>query len=176
MKVSDHAEKPCPVAKATGQVGDTWTLLILRNALLGSRQFDDFQRQLGLTRHVLAQRLRSLVEMDILKRVPARPGSTRMAYQLTSKGRDLQPVILALANWSNKWLFDDQPLPLSYHHKDCAQATQPTMCCSECGGKLHAGNTAMTMGPQVANIVDQCEHPQDAENLGYPVAFIARAK
>ncbi len=176
MKVTDHAEKPCPVAKATAQIGDVWTLLILRNALLGARQFDDFYRQLGLTRHVLAQRLRTLVELDILKRVPARPGGARMAYQLTKKGLDFQPVILALANWGNKWLFDEGALPLTYHHKDCAQVTQPTVCCSECGGELNAFNTTLTMGPPVANVVDQCEHPEEAANLGYSVASIARAR
>lgn len=175
MKIADHAEKLCPVAQATAQIGDAWTLLIVRNALLGTRQFDDFQRQLGMTRHVLTQRLRTLVELDILKRVPVRPGATRMGYQLTQKGRDLQPVVLALASWGNRWLFPAEQAPLRYRHADCAQQMQPTMCCSECGGELNAFNTTLEMQESVAAVVDQQAQPELAAHLGYPVTSLSRS-
>lgn len=174
MKIADHAQKPCPIAQATAQVGDAWTLLIIRNALLGTRQFDDFQRELGLTRHVLTQRLRALVEQDILKRVPVRPGATRMGYQLTRKGRELQPVILALASWANRWLFAEDKVPLRYRHADCQQLMRPRVCCSECGGELNAHNTTVEMQAPVTSVVDCCAQPELAAQLGYPVTSLSR--
>ena len=66
MKWDQIAEQPCSVARALSVLGDRWTLLILRNAFMGVRRFDDFQRGLGLTRHVLAERLKRLVEHGVL--------------------------------------------------------------------------------------------------------------
>lgn len=169
MKASDHAQKPCPVARTVGQIGDPWTLLIVRNALLGTRKFEDFCRQLGVTRHVLAQRLRDLVAAGIFKQVPSRPGSPRMEYRLTRKGYDLQPVILALVNWGNTWMFEGETLPLEYRHADCGAVMRPTVCCSECGEELTAFNTQLAMGDPVQDIAHRCAQPDTAEQLGYPV-------
>ena len=79
-------------------------MLILRNAFLGIRRFDDFQSSLGVTRHVLAERLKRLVEHGILKKTPYQDRQERFEYRLTEKGLDLQPILLTLTAWGDKWM------------------------------------------------------------------------
>lgn len=70
MKLDDIGEQPCSIARTLSVIGDRWTLLILRNAFLGTRRFESFQQNLGVTRHVLSDRLKRLVENDILVKTP----------------------------------------------------------------------------------------------------------
>ena len=90
MKWEEIGEQPCSVARTLSVLGDRWTMLILRNAFMGIRRFDDFQRSLGLTRHVLSERLKRLVEHEILVKVPYVERQERFEYQLTEKGLDLK--------------------------------------------------------------------------------------
>src|SRR6266540_4677400 len=75
----------CSIARALEIVGERWTLLIVRDALLGLRRFDEFQRNLGVARKVLADRLRWLVDEGILERVPYQERPKRYEYHLTAK-------------------------------------------------------------------------------------------
>ena len=100
MKWDEIGDQPCPVAKALSVLGDRWTMLILRNAFMGVRRFDDFQSSLGLTRHVLSDRLKRLVEHEILVKVPYVSRQQRFEYQLTEKGLDLYPILLSMMQWS----------------------------------------------------------------------------
>ena len=104
MKWDEIGDQPCPVAKALSVLGDRWTMLILRNAFMGVRRFDDFQSSLGLTRHVLSDRLKRLVEHEILVKVPYVSRQQRFEYQLTEKGLDLYPILLSMMQWSENWL------------------------------------------------------------------------
>lgn len=70
MKLDDIGEQPCSIARTLSVIGDRWTLLILKNAFLGTRRFESFQQNLGVTRHVLSDRLKRLVENDILVKTP----------------------------------------------------------------------------------------------------------
>ncbi len=111
MKWQEVGEQPCSVGRSLSVIGDRWTLMVLRNAFLGTRRFDDFQSILGVTGHVLADRLKRLVESDILKRVPYRDRQERYEYRLTEKGRDLYPVLLALVAWGDKWMDEGRGPP-----------------------------------------------------------------
>src|SRR5437763_14880779 len=86
----------CSIAHALEVVGERWTLLIIRDALLGLRRFDEFQRNLGIARKVLADRLRWLVDQGILERVPYQERRERYEYHLTRKGRDLHVALFGL--------------------------------------------------------------------------------
>jgi DNA-binding HxlR family transcriptional regulator len=97
---TDLAQLNCSLARALGQVGDWWTLLIIRDALLGVRRFSDFSRSLGVARNILAARLEGLVAADILER---RGTMRRPLYELTAKGRELLPAIVALTQWGDAW-------------------------------------------------------------------------
>lgn len=95
----------CSIRGALEAVGDSWTLMILREAIYGVRRFDDFARALGCGRGVLSERLKRLVAQGVLERQAyAQPGQRRRAdYQLTRKGEDLFTVLLALGQWSERW-------------------------------------------------------------------------
>ncbi|AQH03306.1 HxlR family transcriptional regulator [Burkholderia sp. KK1] len=97
-------EMDCSIARALDEVGEWWTLLIVRECTQGSRRFDEFQSGLGIARNVLAARLERLTELQILERVPVAERANTFGYRLTSKGADLYPVLVALMQWGDKWL------------------------------------------------------------------------
>lgn len=91
----------CSLAQTLDVIGERWTLLILRDAFVGIRRFDQFQRDLGIARNILAARLDRLVEEGILERRPT--DDSRHEYVLTDKGLDLQPVLLAMTHWGDRY-------------------------------------------------------------------------
>lgn len=95
----------CGIAQALEALGDWWTLLILRDAFFGVRRFGDFEASLGIAKNVLARRLRHLVDHGILERVDVGREGTRFEYVLTAKGEALLPVLTALREWSDGWVF-----------------------------------------------------------------------
>jgi DNA-binding HxlR family transcriptional regulator len=97
----------CPVARSLDAIGDWWSMLIIRDALLGTTRFGEFQKKLGLAKNILAVRLRALVDQGILKTAPASDGSAYQEYLLTLKGRGVFPILVALRQWSEE--FDGKP-------------------------------------------------------------------
>jgi DNA-binding HxlR family transcriptional regulator len=107
----------CGIAQSLGLFGDAWTLLIIRNAFFGARRFADFQRQLGVSRNVLSDRLRHLVEDGILERVDEGVHGERYEYRLTPKGDALLPVLTSLREWADEWVFGEGNEPLVMHDR-----------------------------------------------------------
>jgi DNA-binding HxlR family transcriptional regulator len=107
MKRTSFEGDECPIARALDVIGDWWSLLIIRDAMLGRRRFGEFQKSLGLAKNILTARLRMLVDEGILSTAPASDGSAYQEYVLTDKGRGLFPVIVALRQWSEA--FDARP-------------------------------------------------------------------
>ncbi|MFJ3307344.1 winged helix-turn-helix transcriptional regulator [Streptomyces sp. NPDC086549] len=107
-------DAPCPVARSLDQIGDWWSLLIIRDALEGVRRFSEFQKHLGLARNILSARLAKLVSHGILRLQPASDGSAYQEYALTEKGESLRLVMYALHQWGGDFLFpqDEEPPPL----------------------------------------------------------------
>ena len=100
----------CPVARSVDLIGDRWSLLIVRNAFDGMRRFGDFQRDLGVARNILADRLRKLVDAGILAMQGASDGTSYQEYVLTDKGESLFPIVVALRQWGEQHLFaPDEP-------------------------------------------------------------------
>lgn len=95
----------CPVARSAALLGDRWALLVVRDAFDGMRRFGDFQRSLGAARNILADRLRRLVDAEILALQPASDGSAYQEYVLTPRGESLFPVVVALRQWGEHHLF-----------------------------------------------------------------------
>jgi len=96
---------PCPVARSVDLIGDRWSLLIVRDAFDGMRRFTDFQRNLGVARNILADRLRRLVEAGILLAQPTAKGGAYQEYVLTERGQRLFPVVVALRQWGELELY-----------------------------------------------------------------------
>ena len=107
MKRTSFANDECPIARSLDAIGDWWSLLIIREALLGARRFGEFQKRLGLAKNILTVRLRGLVEDGILTTAAAADGSAYQDYLLTPKGRGVFPVLVALRQWSEE--FDEWP-------------------------------------------------------------------
>ena len=107
VKRTSLEKADCPIARALDAIGDWWSLLIIRDALLGKRRFSEFQKSLGLAKNILTVRLRAMVEHGILKTAPASDGSAYQEYVLTAKGRGVFPVLVALRQWSEE--FDERP-------------------------------------------------------------------
>lgn len=112
MSRKRFTEMNCPAARALDEIGDWWTLLIIREAFYGTRTFTGFQSRLGIARNILASRLATLVENGVLEKTKANPESGRYSYELTQKGRDLLPVLISLIQWANTWIFDDTTRPV----------------------------------------------------------------
>ena len=104
MLKRDYANQDCSIAAALEIVGERWTLLIVRDALLGLRRFDEFQESLGIARNVLADRLNRLVEEGILDRVRYSEKPERYEYVLTEKGRDLRLALAGLRQWGDSYV------------------------------------------------------------------------
>jgi DNA-binding HxlR family transcriptional regulator len=111
VKRTSFEHDDCPIARSLDAIGDWWSMLIIREALLGSRRFGEFQKRLGLAKNILTVRLRALVDQDILKTAPASDGSAYQEYLLTPKGRGIFPILVALRQWSEE--FDDHPEEIS---------------------------------------------------------------
>ena len=147
MKWSALEEEQCSVARTVAVIGDRWTLLVLRDCFLRVRRFEDYQARLGVTRHVLADRLKKLVRYGVLRRVPYQERPRRYEYLLTQKGLDLYPVMMSIVHWGDVHMIDERGRPLLYQHKDCGKAFDPVMTCSACGEPLAAKAVHVHPGP-----------------------------
>lgn len=150
MRWDEIGGVPCSIARTLSVIGDRWTLLVLRDAFLRVRRFEDFQRRLGVTRHLLADRLRKLVDAGILEKARYQEKPARYEYRLTEKGRDLYPVILALLGWGDRWMAGEAGPPLTLVHKACGHRMQPALACPQCGETINPRDVAPEFGPALA--------------------------
>jgi DNA-binding HxlR family transcriptional regulator len=136
MKRTPFADWPCSVARTVDLLGDWWTPLVLRDAFFGIKRFEDFQRDLGIGRNVLTQRLNRLVDEGLFERVPYQEHPPRHEYVLTDKGRDFMPVLMAMSAWGDRWLSGPEGPPVLFRHKACDHDTEARVVCSHCGEPL----------------------------------------
>ncbi len=146
MAPSPFAAMDCSIARTLDVVGERWTMLILRDAFYGIRRFDDFQRNLGIARNVLADRLAKLVDRGVLRKEQYEERPPRHEYRLTEKGRDLFRVLLAMAHWGDRWESEGDPLVTVTHH-DCGEQIDVQPACSHCGGTLTPWNVTVEPMP-----------------------------
>ena len=142
------SDQLCPVARAIAVVGDTWTLMMLREFFLGARRFEDIRVQTGMSPQLLSGRLKSLVAAGVLRRVPYSERPIRYEFRLTDMGRGLWPVIIALKQWGDQHLTPDQAKPLiRLVHKDCRHDVEPALACPHCGQAATATRVTAEMSP-----------------------------
>ena len=147
MRWQDIGDMTCSVARTLSVVGDRWTLLILRDAFLGRRRFEEFQSSLGITRHRLADRLRKLVDNGILDPVRYQERPVRFEYRLSERGRDLYPVIVSLVNWGDRWMAGKSGAPIELVHRGCGHHIKPALSCPDCGTPITARDMQARLGP-----------------------------
>jgi DNA-binding HxlR family transcriptional regulator len=161
MQRKSYAEMDCSVAQCLEVVGEWWSLLIVRDALLGLSRFDDFQRRLGISRNILQQRLARLVDAGVLERVAYSEHPPRCDYKLTQKGRDLWPVILAMRQWGDRYAAPNGP-PMAFVHEACGEAAGASMVCSGCGQPLRREDVRPVPGPGRTGLPGGVAAPPDA--------------
>lgn len=110
-----------------------------------------------MTRHVLSERLKRLVEHDILVKTPYVDRQERFEYRLTEKGMELYPVLLSMANWADKWMDDGAGAPMLYHHKNCGKIFKPILTCSECGEEIQAKQVLAKPSPLYVDYLRQAQ-------------------
>ena len=150
MKWEDLADQPCSIARSVAVIGDRWTLMILRDAFLGVRRFEAFQTRLGISRTIITERLKLLVDEGVLAKVPYQDRPVRHEYRLTQKGMDLYPVVMAIVNWGDRHYAGEAGAPLLHHHKACGCDFHPVMTCSECHAPVGAREVETRAGPGAA--------------------------
>jgi len=128
----DWSIENCTIARAMEVLGERWTLVVLREVFNGVRRFDDMRVRTGIPRQVLTNRLAMLVGAGVLRRAPYRePGAReRHEYRLTPKGFDLYPVLIAVAEWGNRYLAEPEGPPLEFAHRDCDAPVHVEMHCA----------------------------------------------
>lgn len=147
MRKASFADMHCSVAQTLEVVGEWWTLLILRDAFLGVRRFEDWVDRLGIARNVLTARLDTLVDAEILERRAYDEARGRYDYLLTDRGRALWPVLTAIRQWGDTWILGPGQEPVLLEHRGHEHHATVEMRCAECGEELDARSVRAIAGP-----------------------------
>lgn len=138
MRWDTLAKEDCSLARTLAVIGDRWTLMILRDAFLRVRRFEDFENSLKIARRVLSERLALLVEHGILRKAAYQERPVRHEYRLTEKGLELYPALIALVHWGDKHYAGKDGPPAIHRHLKCGHAFRSVTTCSECGEAVAA--------------------------------------
>jgi DNA-binding HxlR family transcriptional regulator len=137
----------CSIAKTLELIGDRWSILILRDSFRGVRRFDDLQRDLGIARNILTERLQKLVDHGVLTRRLYQEHPPRSEYRLTPMGYDLSPALVALMRWGDRYLSDDPGPPLVLTHETCGEPLDQAFICWTCDQTVTPGHIRSRPGP-----------------------------
>jgi DNA-binding HxlR family transcriptional regulator len=147
MLGNDYENQVCSIAGALEVVGERWSLLIVRDILLGVRRFDRLQESLGIARNVLQKRLEMLIDEGVLERRLYQERPARHEYRLTEKGLDLWPAIVALMKWGDRYAAPEAGPPVLLEHRGCGGAVDEHRLCEACGARLSARDVVAVLGP-----------------------------
>jgi DNA-binding HxlR family transcriptional regulator len=147
MQRTPFGEMACSIARTMDVVGEPWSPLILRNVYIGITRFDQLQQSLGISRKVLAERLRWLTETGVLERRQYASRPERFEYVLTAKGLELVEVLMVMVAWGDKWLAGEAGPPVLYRHHACGQICHAEVHCSACGEPMSAADIDVLPGP-----------------------------
>jgi DNA-binding HxlR family transcriptional regulator len=145
-----YEDQNCSIARALEVLGDRWTMLVIRDAFAGVRRFDDFQRDLGVARNVLSDRLGRLVEECVLERRPYQERPERFEYRLTEKGVDLWRSLISLMKWGDRYYAPPEGPPRVVRHRDCGGEVGANFVCERCGAQIEARDVRLEPGPGAA--------------------------
>ena len=137
----------CGIAAALNVLGDHWTLMLVREAFYGSTRFSEFQRNTGIAKTLLSDRLAFLVDEGIFQREDVGEHGTRYAYRLTEKGRALDTVILALVQWSNEHVFGAGNEPMLLLERRSGKPIRGLELRSAAGRRIERRDIVFRAGP-----------------------------
>jgi DNA-binding HxlR family transcriptional regulator len=145
----------CSIARALEEVGEWWSLLIVRECTQGATRFDEFQGKLGIARNVLTARLQRLTELGILERFPLPDRANTEGYRLTQKGEELYPVIVALMQWGDRWLTENGCPPVVLVDDASGAPVEPLALRDRQGRALSFRDIRFAPGPGATSITRQ---------------------
>jgi DNA-binding HxlR family transcriptional regulator len=147
MQRTRFGDMVCSIARTLDIAGEPWSPLIIRDIWVGLTRFDELQRDLGISRKVLAERLKWLVAQGVLEQRVYSERPLRHEYLLTEKGWELADVLLAIAAWGDRWTAGAAGPPVLRRHHRCGEVTQAELRCAHCGEPLHARDVHVEPGP-----------------------------
>jgi len=151
MQRTQFSDMACSIARTLDVIGEPWSPLILRDIWVGLARFEQIQSDLGISRKVLAGRLKWLVEQGVLERVAYHERPVRHEYRLTAKGLELCELLMVMVRWGDRWTAGDAGPPVLYRHHACGQVSHVEPCCSACGKPMHASDIVVEPGPGAAS-------------------------
>jgi DNA-binding HxlR family transcriptional regulator len=144
----DRSQVPInSVARALAVIGDRWTQLILREAFLGAKRFEEYRDRTGAARSTLTKRLRSLEGNGLLRRVPYQTAPLRCEYHLTAMGLDLYPVVVMIWKWETRWGPRPGRLPRALVRRSCGHQAVPILRCAHCQAEVELHECRFEDGP-----------------------------
>jgi DNA-binding HxlR family transcriptional regulator len=132
VKWSEVASQECSIARTLSVVGDSWTMLVIRELFNGSGRFNGLLDAVKAPPAILSERLASLERDDVIAKRPYSSRDDRFEYRLTPKGRDLYPVLISLMAWGDRWMTNGTA-PVQLVHRSCGHHVTPTLTCPHCG-------------------------------------------
>ncbi|MCK9895799.1 helix-turn-helix domain-containing protein [Frankia sp. AgB32] len=166
MQRTRFGDMACSIARTWDVIGEPWSPLILRNVYVGIRRFDQLQASLGISRKVLAERLRWLVEAEVLARREYASRPARYEYTLTQKGTELCDLLLFMVRWGDRWTAGEAGPPVLYRHHACGEISHVEPRCSACGGPMSATDVDVLPGPGAKTGPAPADEPEDQLSVG----------
>jgi DNA-binding HxlR family transcriptional regulator len=139
-------DQNCSIAAALGVVGERWTLLVMREVLLGRRRFAAIREQVGVAPNILSDRLQTLVEHGLLEQRRYGKHPEALEYLPTQKGIDITPVLISLMQWGDRHAAPNGP-PRVHVHTACGADAHPEIHCAHCGKTLEPRELKVRPGP-----------------------------
>lgn len=147
MQRTDFSAMHCSIARTLAVAGEPWSPLVVRDVYIGINRFDDLQRDLGISRKVLAERLRHLVDAGVLERRRYSERPARHQYVLTKMGSEFMDVLMAMVAWGDRWTAGEAGPPVLYRHDACGEIAHVEPHCSVCGEPMRSGDVDVVPGP-----------------------------
>jgi len=142
----------CSIARGLAVAGEPWSPLVIRDVYVGINRFDDLQKDLGISRKVLTERLKHLVEAGMLERRRYSERPPRHEYVLTPMGQEFMDVLMAMVAWGDRWTAGEAGPPVLYRHHPCGQIAHVEPRCSACGEPMHSTDIDVLPGPGALNL------------------------
>ncbi|WP_034268194.1 winged helix-turn-helix transcriptional regulator [Haloechinothrix halophila] len=147
MQRTKFGDMACSIARTLDVIGEPWSPLILRNVYVGITRFDELRQNLGISRKVLAERLKWLVENGVLAREEYSARPPRYEYVLTPRGQELCDLLLVMVRWGDRWLAGEAGPPVLYRHHACGEVSHVELRCASCGAPMRATDVDVLPGP-----------------------------
>jgi DNA-binding HxlR family transcriptional regulator len=150
MQRTRFGDMACSIARTLDVIGEPWSPLILRDVWVGMTRFEQIQGDLRISRKVLTERLKWLVESEVLERRQYETHPPRYEYVLTAKGTELVELLMVMVAWGDKWIDDGKGPPVLYRHHACGQISHVELRCASCGESMRADEIDLLPGPGAA--------------------------